>query len=233
MNPANMTARNNLKKSRSIRKPNRYIRSLLDENSIWSLDEERAEVFKGHWRQKVFEVSEDTPMDLEIGVGVGYYFVHRATIHPNRCLLGLEIMFKSLYQATERAKRAGLRNFRTVRYDASFIKDLFAARELNDVIIHHPDPWSKRKKQKHRLLQPDFLQDLSRLQRPGSVLELKTDSEDYYKWALQNTLQSPYQVFEQTEDLHNSEYAKTNFITQFERIFLQKGQPIFFFRARI
>lgn len=228
-----MTARNNLKKTRAIRNPNRYIQALLDESSIWSLDEERAETFQGQWRRKIFEVPDNTPLDLEIGIGVGYYFEHRAKLHPDRCLLGLEIMFKSLFQATERAKRAGLRNFRTARYDASFVKDLFSEGELNDVIIHHPDPWLKRKKKKHRLLQADFLHDLAKLQRPGSVLELKTDSEEYYKWALQNILQSPYTIFEQTEDLHQSEYATENFITQFEQIFISKGQPIYFLRAKI
>ena len=148
MNLYTMRARNNLKKSQSIRNPNKYVQAVLSEAYPLAIDEDRAVSYKGSWREKVFLQKMDKPLDLEIGIGIGYYFEHHAKSHLDRLLLGLEIKFKPLIQSLKRTERAGLDNVRGIRYNAFFLEEIFAEDELNDVIIHHPDPWSKRRKQK-------------------------------------------------------------------------------------
>jgi tRNA (guanine-N7-)-methyltransferase len=66
------------------------------------------------------------------------------------------------------------------------------------------------------------------LQKPGSFFEFKTDSDDYFDWALPMFEKSPYEVEGSTRDLHISDYAKQNFVTHFESLFLRKGQPIYY-----
>jgi tRNA (guanine-N7-)-methyltransferase len=64
------------------------------------------------------------------------------------------------------------------------------------------------------------------MQRPGSKLIFKTDSLDYFNWSLTRFQRSPYKVAGYTYDLHASEFAGGNFITQFENIFLRQGLKI-------
>lgn len=228
MNPIVMRARNNLKKTSTIRTPNKYVRALLPPFHPLAINEERALEYKGQWREKVFNSDNNKALDLEIGIGVGYYFEHHARQNPNRNLVGLEIKYKSLYQSVERLRRADLLNARGVRYNGYFVHEIFEENELDDVIIHHPDPWSKRIQVKRRLIQDEFMESLSRLQKKGAYLYFKTDSEDYFDWALEVFRNSKYKIIGQTRDLHNSEFSEGNFVTQFEKIFINKGQPIYF-----
>ena len=216
-----------LSKTRDLPFPNEYVKALLGECSEWAFDEERVLSFKGRWRGE-FKVPNDTPVDLEIGTGNGYHFAWRAENNPERMLVGLELKYKPLIQSIRRARRAECTNARMARYNAVLLKDLFEPGELDNVFIHHPDPWLKLSQNKHRLIQDKFLKDMFDLQKAGTEVEFKTDSEDYFDWALPLFEQSPYKVIGWTRDLHNSEFSERNFVTQFENIFLRKGQPIYY-----
>lgn len=206
--------------------PNEYIRALTGELSQWSYDEERAPRFKGAWREQAFGVSPSAPLDLEIGTGNGLHFAHHAIKHPERCVLGLELRYKPLIQSIRRVLRAGFQNARVARYNAYLLNELFVPGELDNVFIFFPDPWEKLRQQKHRLIQDAFLQQLFQMQKPGAKLIFKTDSQDYFAWSLKRFQRSPYKVLAHTTDLHRSEFASENFVTQFENIFIRQGLTI-------
>lgn len=218
-------ARIEISKTKNIPNPHIYIKALQDYPE-WAFDEEQAPTFKGKWKSDIFKIAPDAPLDLEIGTGNGFFFAHRALQEPNRSLVGLEIKYKPLIQAIRRALDQKSTNMRIARYDASFIEDLFAEGEINDVFIHHPDPWNKVRRHKHRLLQPEFLNKLAKIQKPGSFLEFKTDSRDYFLWAEDQIAKSPYKAVKRTLDLHKSEYAPENFKTHFEKLFSEKRVEI-------
>lgn len=213
-----------------LKKPSEYITALDGVWADFAFNEERAVGFKGRWREDVFKVPSDHALDLEIGTGNGYHFAHLAKTNPTRALLGIELKFKPLIQSIRRACNAGSTNARIVRYDASHIQNLFEENELNDVYIHFPDPWGKKRQWKHRLIQTEFLELLFRLMRKGSFVDFKTDSADYFDWAIERFHKSPFQVTRETRDLHGSEWKDENFITHFERIFLSQGLPIHYAR---
>lgn len=214
----------------TIPRPNAYVLALQGEYAPWTYDEERAPQFRGKWRSQAFEVDEARPMDLEIGMGNGLHFAHHAIRHPERCLVGLELRYKPLIQSIRRALNAGQKNARAARYNAYLLPELFTPGELDNVYIYFPDPWEKTRNHKHRLIQDEFLQRLFEMQRPGSYLYFKTDSRDYFDWSLTRFQRSPYAVEAFTYDLHTSEHAAANFITQFERIFIRQGLKIGFAR---
>jgi hypothetical protein len=55
---------------------NPYLAKLREEFKSNYFDYEPAAEMKGRWRSEVFKVSEDTPLDLEIGTGNGFFFAH-------------------------------------------------------------------------------------------------------------------------------------------------------------
>ena len=206
--------------------PNEYILALHGEYGAWCLDEEAAPTRRGRWRADVFGVERDTPFDLEIGTGNGTHFAHHAFAHPERRFLGIELKYKPLIQSIRRARRMGATNARIARYNAYLVDELFEPEELNDVFIFFPDPWERHRQHKHRLIQDEFLARLFAVQRPGARLFFKTDSRDYFDWALKRFGRSFYRVESHTFDLHKSEHAAGNFITQFESLFIRQNIPI-------
>ncbi len=216
--------------TRTLKVPTEYATALNGEWSRWAFNEERAVEFKGKWRSEVFGVADDHPLDLEIGTGNGYHFAHLAKSLPGHSILGIELKFKPLIQSIRRACRGGAENARIVRYDAGHLQNLFAEREINDVYIHFPDPWGKKRHWKHRLIQTEFLDLLHHLMRKNSVVDFKTDSADYFAWATERFHASQFEVTRETRDLHGSAWKDQNFVTHFEQIFLSQGLPIHYAR---
>ncbi len=213
-------------RTKTIPDPNAYVKAIYGEFASWTFDEERAPEFKGRWRQEAFSAAADRPLDLEIGTGNGTHFAHLAANSPERLVLGIELRYKPLIQSIRRVIRAGGQNARVARYNAYLLTEIFEPGELNDVYIFFPDPWEKIRQHKHRLIQDEFLARLFEIQRPGSKLTFKTDSQDYFAWAMTRFERSPYKISAHSFDLHGSEMARSNFITQFERIFMRQGLKI-------
>jgi tRNA (guanine-N7-)-methyltransferase len=219
-------ARREINITRTLPKPNQYAVALDGEYSHVAFNEERAPLNRGQWRSQVFKCDQSVPMDLEIGTGNGFFFAHRAFSNPNRKLLGIEVKYKPLIQSIRRALKMSCENAAVTRFHAFNISELFEAGELNDVFIHFPDPWTTPNKPKNRIVNRTHLNLLHEMQRPGSFLEFKTDSREYFLWALEEIKNTPYKVEFQTFDLHRSEKAGSNFITGFEKIFINQGIEI-------
>lgn len=205
---------------------NKYTSGLEGEFAHVAFSEERAPANKGQWREKVFGVGPDVPMDLEIGTGNGFHFGHRSLTYPDRCIVGIELKYKPLYQAIRRCLKGGAKNAAICRFHAFNIPDLFELGEINDVYIHFPDPWTSPKKPKNRIVNRAMLATLHSMQRPGSMIEFKTDSREAFLWCREEIAASPYKVEKETLNLHKSEFTEGNFETFFESIFVKEGIEI-------
>lgn len=211
---------------------NAYTLALNGEYAHVAFDEVRAPKKKGLWRSEVFSVDEQTPMDVEIGTGTGIHFANRTNKHPERCLVGLELKYKPLIQSIRRALRGGAKNAAICRFHAFNIDQLFGENEINHVFIHFPDPWTSPKKPKNRVVNHVILGWLHEMQRPGSFIEFKTDSRDYFLWALEEIRLSPYRLEFMSENFYaeDSIYLRENTQTTFESLFVKQGLPIHYAR---
>ncbi|HEX7676366.1 MAG TPA: tRNA (guanine-N7)-methyltransferase [Bdellovibrio sp.] len=209
-----------------------YTLALNGEYSHVAFDEMRAPLNKGKWRSDVFKADATLPMDLEVGTGNGTHFAHYAQKHPSRLVVGLELKYKPLIQTIRRALNANCTNAAVARFHAFNVEELFNEGEIDNVFIHFPDPWTSPKKPKNRVVCKRNLDILHRLQKPGSIIEFKTDSLVYFEWAMEEIQQSQYKILFETKDLHNSPIKDENFETAFEKIFLREGIKINFVRLQ-
>jgi len=221
-----------LEKTRYVEFRNPYVEMARQQAESGVFLEEAARARRGNWRKSTFGVPEETPLDLEIGVGNGEFLAHHGAANPQRCVLGIERKFKPLMQSFQRAQRAALTNTALLRYQADHLEDIFAPEELNDIYLFFPDPWPKTKHHKNRLVKAQFLKSTFALQRPNARFVIKTDSDDYYQWIVQYAETSAYHIEAQTADLHQSPWNETNFMTQFERLWTGKGLTTKYLRLR-
>lgn len=214
--------------TRTLPHPNAYTIALDNEFKEFAFNEERAPLNKGRWREVVFHADNASLVDLEIGTGSGMHFAFHANSFPQRFLVGLELKYKPLIQTIRRAQAKGLRNSAICRYHAFNIDLLFDANELNNVFIHFPDPWVTPRKPRNRVVNRDILNTVYEMQRPGSFLEFKTDSREYFLWSLEEIKETKYKIEYQTLNLYgeNTKYKDQNFQTSFEKIFANQGLEI-------
>ena len=214
--------------TRTLPKQNAYTLALDNEFKDFAFNEERAPLNKKKWRSEIFHCSETAFLDLEIGTGSGMHFAYHANKFPERYLVGIELKYKPLIQSIRRARAKGLKNSAICRYHAFNVDLLFAEQELNNVYIHFPDPWVTPRKPKNRVVNQTILNELYNMQRPGSFLEFKTDSREYFLWSLDEIKQTKYKIEYQTLNLSAEEtiYKQNNFQTSFEKIFVNQGIEI-------
>ena len=222
-----------LNRTKNILNPTEYVNALLNECLDWAFNEEEALLFKGYWREKVFNTRGDAFLNLEVGPGNGLPFSRVCQKHPEQMFLAVELKYKPLIQTVRRLKKQRLTNGRGLRYNASLLDHLFNPLELNNVYIHFPDPWPKKKQRKHRLLTDSFARKIYELQRSGSFLEIKTDDQTYLLEAKHIFTKGDYVLKKHTTDLHkNSQMNQELFqnLSQFELIFMKKNIPVGYLR---
>lgn len=214
--------------TRTLPKQNAYTLALDNEYRDYAFNEERAPENKSKWRSSVFKCDEHLPVDVEIGTGAGMHFAYRANGHLDRFLVGLELKYKPLIQSIRRAQATGAKNSAICRYHAFNLDLLFDKNEINHVFIHFPDPWVTPRKPKNRVVNRKILNHVYEMQRPGSFVEFKTDSREYFLWSLDEIKETPYKVEFQTLNLYKEGgvYLQQNFQTTFEKIFVKQGIEI-------
>lgn len=117
---------------------------------------------------------------VEIGSGQGECVVHAAQQASDTDFLALEVYVPGIASTLYRIRRTGVSNVRVIHADAAQAVDTYLpAAGVDEVWIFFPDPWHKSRHHKRRLIQPAFLDRLTRVLRPGGVVRLATDWQDY------------------------------------------------------
>lgn len=225
-------AQTKLVQSKTLSHPSSYVKAMYDQYHLWAFDEEDCLQFKRQWRKRVFQAPESKNLDMEIGPGSGGFFEYMAKNNKDRLFIAIELKYKPLIQTTRRIKKSVCTNAKTIRYNARMLKDIFAPEELNNIYIHFPDPWPKKRHRKHKLIKPDFVKTLYTLQKKGAFVEVKTDHKAYAKEIKSIFEESSYQKIEYYDDLHKQkDLTEDHFITNFEKIFIRKKEPVFYLRC--
>jgi len=125
----------------------------------------------------------DKPLWVEVGFGSGRHLLHQAGNHPEVHLIGLEIHRPSLEQVMRRIELEGLENVWVIDYDARLFMELLPSDRVERIFVHFPVPWDK--KPHRRVISDTFVAEAMRVLRPGGTLELRTDSDNYFRYAME------------------------------------------------
>jgi tRNA (guanine-N7-)-methyltransferase len=120
------------------------------------------------------------PLIVEIGSGQGQAIIHASRTRPDDDFLAVEVFRAGLARTMLDAERAGTRNLRLVEANApEVLEHLLPTASVDELWVFFPDPWHKNKHTKRRLVQPEFAPLAAQALRPGGLLRLATDWEDY------------------------------------------------------
>ena len=134
----------------------------------------------------------EAPCTLEIGFGNGDALATMAEQQPECDFIGIEVHRPGVGRLLQQLEERNLDNVRVMREDAVHVlKTCIADSSLDRVLLFFPDPWHKKRHHKRRIVQPDFIELLSRKIRPGGRLHMATDWEDYATHMLETMEQSP------------------------------------------
>ena len=120
------------------------------------------------------------PFGLEIGFGMGAQFVEWACSVPDAWhLIGVELYKPGIGAMLSKADKLGLSNLSFIDQPIqAFLSDI-ASEGIDEVRIFFPDPWPKKKHAKRRLINTEFVDELSKKMAKGASLTIATDWEQY------------------------------------------------------
>ncbi len=117
---------------------------------------------------------------LEIGFGNGEALRFAGANEPERDFVGIEVHRPGVGRLLNALAADGLGNVRVCAHDAvEVLRNEVADSSLGEIRIYFPDPWPKKRHHKRRLIQPAFSGLLTDKLRPGGLLHLATDWQDY------------------------------------------------------
>ena len=209
-------------------KINPYIKKIYDYPNL-ILPYPTPENFKELWGSKLKGMHSGSfsgIIHLEIGCGSGSYLIEWAKKQPQDVFIGLDLRFKRLVLAAKKIARQNIQNILLIRERGEFIDEYLTRDSIDFLHINFPDPWPKKSRQKHRILNLDFLRKIYPLLSSKGELRFKTDHLEYFE-TISNIINETdhYNIVEHTTDLYKSNYNKDNILTEFEMLFKSKGNP--------
>ncbi len=169
----------------------------------------------------------DHPIEIEVGFGKGLFLLNAAQSCPEKNFLGIEIERKyTLYTATRIAKRS-LGNVRVVCGDTKvFFRDHLADGSVEAVHVYFPDPWWKKRHQKRRLFDEDFVAGCARVLKSGGRLHVVSDVEEYFGIMKELLARQPRLRALPPPEVKAPEHD-LDYLTNFERKYRKEGRPIY------
>jgi len=130
---------------------------------------------------------------LEIGFGNGESLWQMAQACPENNYFGIEVHRPGVGHLLRLVESSSCKNIRVSNQDAiDVLQNQIADSSIDRVQLFFPDPWHKKKHNKRRIVQENFLIEVARILKPSGTFHLATDWEHYAKQMLSTLSASEY-----------------------------------------
>lgn len=128
-------------------------------------------------------LSYEKPLLIEVGFGSGRHLLYQAKANPEKLIIGIEIHRPSIEQVIKQCKLQNIDNVLIANFDARIFLQLIESNRTQKIFVHFPVPWDK--KPHRRVISRAFVDEVMRVLEPEGTLELRTDSENYFRYAFE------------------------------------------------
>lgn len=136
--------------------------------------------------EKIF--NRKTKTILEIGFGMGNSLVNIAKNNQQNNFIGIEVYAPGIGSCMNYAQNIGINNLRIICHDAvEVLENMIFNSSLDIIQLFFPDPWHKKKHNKRRIIQFEFIILVLKKLKQGGIFHIATDSQEYYKHILNVT----------------------------------------------
>ena len=129
------------------------------------------------------EFGRDAETIVEIGFGMGHSLLTMAQARPEYNFLGIEVHQAGIGSLVADLHDQEVTNVRIASFDAvEVFKTYLPDTPLAGVQIFFPDPWPKKRHQKRRLVQAEFIKHIVKKIKIGGFIHCATDWQDYAEY---------------------------------------------------
>lgn len=162
------------------------------------------------------------PKGIEIGFGMGDALLTWAQQQSDWDLLGIDLYLPGVGSLVNKLKTNEIKNVRVCVAPAQEVVRQLPDSSVHEIRILFPDPWPKKRHAKRRLIQTEFVQDMTRVLAPCGALKIATDWEPYADWIREVVAEESglEKVLDEIRESHDE--SQRSVATKFE----QRGQRL-------
>ena len=125
-------------------------------------------------------------LHLDIGCAAGEFLFDLALVNTRWNYLGIEIREKLVKNAKLKVLEREIKNLYFIFGNANNIlndvQSKYIIKNLKSLSFNFPDPWFKKRHYKRRVIQPEFINNLSNSLQKGTLIFIKTDVKDLFDY---------------------------------------------------
>ena len=168
------------------------------------LTDAQRKAIESYWESYVVEFNNE-PLDpvtlfeksqrltVEIGFGMGDSLLEMAKQSPDQNFLGIEVHQPGVGKLLNGIAENKLTNIKLICHDAREILEIGLPDNCIDrLLLFFPDPWHKKRHNKRRLVQPEFIELLLNKLNTPAELHFATDWQAYAEHMMEVLEANPY-----------------------------------------
>ena len=226
-----MTRRNKLLKfTELLTFSNVYETTEINSPILSGVDGEHC-TMNGEWQTKCF--NNNNPVTVELACGKGDYSIALAERYPERNFIGVDIKGARIWKGAKIAQEKKLNNVVFLRCKIEFLAQYFDKGEVSEMWITFPDPFLKESKFNRRMTSPPFIQSYKQVLQANSVINVKTDSPEFYEHTKFVLSELEIPLIDDYFDIYNEEvlpHPDLDIKTYYELKHLKIGRKIKFLK---
>jgi tRNA (guanine-N7-)-methyltransferase len=126
------------------------------------------------------------PKILEIGFGMGDSLIQMAVASPESDFIGIEVHPPGIGTIMIAAKTQEISNLKLYLADANDVLDeCIEDNSIDRIQLYFPDPWHKKKHNKRRIVQSNFVNQVRSKLSCGGIFHMATDWQPYAEQMLE------------------------------------------------
>jgi len=176
------------------------------------------------------------PITLELACGRGEYCIGLAKKYPNRNFIGIDVKGARIWKGASISLAESLTNIAFLRTKIEALDKFINPGEIQDIWITFPDPFLKSSKYNRRLTSPNFLKLYNNLLPKNGIINLKTDSEEFYTHTKEVIEEEKHEVLINSLNIYQNEtlpHPDLDIKTFYERMHLKDQRIIKFIQFRL
>ncbi len=193
-----------------------------DSEKYWTFSEHILKIEIGNLpliNQNIFTNNENKIFKLEIGFGNGDSLIELAKQNPNINYFGIDRkMDRARTALSKLTKLDRINNLLISRIGTDYLLETFQEETFDEIIMNFPDPWPKKRHNKKRTINNDFLKMIHSLLKEDGVYRFASDHEEYSLEVLELFKKSDlFENVYSSESKGFKEDVKNRIPTQFEK----------------
>ena len=132
-------------------------------------------------RKKINGLNLKKRLILEIGIGMGENLIYLSKKNIKMNIIGVDPFKNGMVNVADYCNHNNIENIYLYPYVFQKFYNKFRNFRFNAIYILFPDPWPKKKHEKRRIVNEEFLQKILKILNQKGKVFFSTDNIDYYK----------------------------------------------------